>query len=234
VVRGGACFVPLVSLSLSLSLSTFISFGRQFLTVHVFSFKRAGRDEPQQCQFFTVRFRSSKPAGREQQQRRITENGKRLICSREEREEKQNKTKQVCGERVLEFEVRRSFSLHFALCLCNNRDFVRRGGGIYNRSVASCIIDDFRTCVFYLLLIIATILDRLRERERERESVCVCVCVSFNKYALPKFFLMFQCFRRISEKVPESLLSRGIEALNCEERIVRLQLFSSSSFARLL
>jgi hypothetical protein len=64
--------------------------------------------------------------------------------------------------------------------------------------------------------------------------VCVCVCVSCNKYALPKFLLMFQCFRRISEKVPERLLSRGIEVLNCEERIVRLQLFSSSSFARLL
>jgi hypothetical protein len=116
---------------------------------------------------------------------------------------------------------------------------VRRGGGIYNRSIAGCIIDDFRTCVFYLLLIIATILDRFREkgereRERERERVCVCVCVSCNKYALPKFFLMFQCFRRISEKVPERLLSRGIEVLNCEERIVRLQLFSSSSFARLL
>jgi len=45
--------------------------------------------------------------------------------------------------------------------------------------VASCIIDDFRTCVFYLLLSIATILDRFREkgeRERERERVCVCVC----------------------------------------------------------
>ncbi len=64
-------------------------------------------------------------------------------------------------------------------CFCN-KDFVRRGGGIYNRSIAGCIIDDFRTCVFYLLLIIATILDRFREkeeRERERERVCVCVCV---------------------------------------------------------
>jgi hypothetical protein len=58
-------------------------------------------------------------------------------------------------------------------CFCN-KDFVRRGGGIYNRSIAGCIIDDFRTCVFYLLLIIATILDRLRERERERERECVC------------------------------------------------------------
>jgi hypothetical protein len=27
---------------------------------------------------------------------------------------------------VLEFEVRRSFSLHFAFYLCNNRDFVRQ------------------------------------------------------------------------------------------------------------
>jgi hypothetical protein len=115
-------------------------------------------------------------------------------------------------------------------CFCN-KDFVRRGGGIHNRSIAGCIIDDFRTCVFYLLLIIATILDRFREKGGR---VCVCVCISCNKYALPKFFLMFLCFRRISQKVPEILLSRGIEALNCEERIVRLQLFSSSSFARLL
>ncbi len=67
-----------------------------------------------------------------------------------------------------------------------------------------------------------------------RDRVFFCFCVSFNKYAQPKFSLMFQCFRRISEKVPERLLSRRIEALNCEERIVRLQLFSSSSFARLL
>ncbi len=37
-------------------------------------------------------------------------------------------------------------------------------GEIYNRSIAGCIIDDFRTCVFYLLLIIATILDRFREK----------------------------------------------------------------------
>jgi hypothetical protein len=84
--------------SLCLSLSSlffpfFFSFGRQFLTVPFCSFKRAGRDEQQQRQFFTVRFRASKPAGREQQQERITENGKRLICSREEREEKENKNK---------------------------------------------------------------------------------------------------------------------------------------------
>jgi hypothetical protein len=55
-----------------------------------------------------------------------------LFCSREERKEKakkkkkQNKTNKGGGERVLEFEVRRSFNLHFAFCLCNNRDFVRQ------------------------------------------------------------------------------------------------------------
>jgi hypothetical protein len=124
-------FFPLVVLSLSLSLSLslffpFISFGRQFLTVPFCSSKRPGSDEQHQLQFFTVRFRSSKAAGREQQQERITENGKRLICSREEREEKEKQNKKVCGERVLEFEVRRSFSLHFAFCLCNNREFVRQ------------------------------------------------------------------------------------------------------------
>jgi hypothetical protein len=183
--------------SLSLSL---ISFGRQFLTVYFCSSKWTGRDEQQQRQFFTVRFRSSKAAGREQQQQRITENGKRLFGSREERKEKAKKTKkqkrsvekECFNLRLEEASICTLLSVSVIIeilcvkkvCVSSfcNKDFVRRGGGIYNRSIAGCIIDDFRTCVFYLLLIIATILDRFREkgereRERERESVCVCVCV---------------------------------------------------------
>jgi hypothetical protein len=118
----------LFSLSLSLSLSYFLWTSiphRLFLLFQVDGKRRAAAASILHRPFtlFQACGKRAIAAAHNRKREEIV-----LFTRRKKREskKKKKKTKKVCGERVLQFEVRRSFNLHFAFCLCNNRDFVRQ------------------------------------------------------------------------------------------------------------